>query len=33
MKESEDEETINLTMDCALILMDNSLYVKSLNKI
>jgi hypothetical protein len=33
IKETEDEETINLTLDCALILMDNSLYVKSLNKI
>lgn len=33
IKEEEDEETINLTLDCALMLMNNSLYVKSLNKI
>jgi hypothetical protein len=33
IKEEEDEESINLTLDCALLLMDNSLYVKSLNKI
>jgi hypothetical protein len=29
----EDEEAVDLVLDCCLILMDNSLYTKSVNKI
>ena len=33
LRKEEDEETIDLTLDCALILLTNGLFVKSLNKI
>lgn len=33
LKKEEDEETVDLTLDCALILMQNVLFVRGLNKI
>jgi hypothetical protein len=33
LKKEDDVETVDLTLDCALILMQNALFTKSLNKI
>jgi hypothetical protein len=33
LRKEEDPETVDLTLDCALALMQNALFVKSLNKI
>lgn len=33
LKDDDDPETVDLTLDCCLLLMDNSLFVKSINKI
>jgi hypothetical protein len=33
VKSTDDPEIVEVTLDCALLLMDNSLFVKSLNKI
>lgn len=33
LKSTDDPEIVEITLDCALLLMDNSLFVKSLNKI